>query len=85
MSWTVIWAPSAQRDLRRLDRPVAARILDALSRFADTGHGDVRRIEGIRDDEWRLRVGDWRVFFRKFSSSHTLTVLHIRPRGEAYR
>jgi hypothetical protein len=34
-----------------------------------------------------LRVGDWRVFFRKVSvsGSHTLTVLHIRPRGEAYR
>jgi hypothetical protein len=37
VSWTVDLTASAQRDLRRLDRPVAPRILDALARLADTG------------------------------------------------
>lgn len=63
MSWTVVLTASAQRDLRRLDPPVATRILDALARLADTGQGDVTRLQGV-SDEWRLRVGDWRVRFR---------------------
>jgi mRNA interferase RelE/StbE len=70
--------------LRRLDRSVEARILDALARLADTGQGDVTRLQGVTD-EWRLRVGDWRVRFRYDHSTQTLEVLRILPRGQAYR
>ena len=84
MSWTVVLTASAQRDLRRLDRPVAARILDALARLADTGQGDVTRLQGV-SDEWRLRIGDWRVRFRYDHPARTLEVLRILPRGQAYR
>ena len=84
MSWTVVLTASAQRDLRRLDRPVATRILDALARLADTGQGDVTRLQGV-SDEWRLRIGDWRVRFRYDHPTRTLEVLRILPRGQAYR
>lgn len=53
MSWTVVLTVSAQRDLRRLDRPVATRILEALSRLAESGQGAVIRLQGI-PNEWRL-------------------------------
>ena len=39
MSWPVVLTPSAQRDLRRLDPPIAKRVLEALARFADTSPG----------------------------------------------
>lgn len=84
MSWTIALTASAQRDLRRLDRPVAGRILDALTRLADTGQGDVSRLRG-GSEEWRLRVGDWRVRFRYDHVTRTLAVLRILPRGQAYR
>jgi mRNA interferase RelE/StbE len=81
---TVVLTASAQRDLRRLDRPVATRTLDALARLADTGQGDVTRLQGV-SDEWRLRMGDWRVRFRYDLTTRTLVVLRILPRGQAYR
>jgi mRNA interferase RelE/StbE len=84
VSWTVVLTASAQRDLRRLDRPVATRVLDALTRLADTGQGDITRLQGVAD-EWRLRVGDWRVRFRYDHPAQTLEVLRILPRGQAYR
>jgi len=84
VSWTVVLTASAQRDLRRLDRPVAARILDAFTRLADTGQGNVTRLQGT-SDEWRLRVGDWRIRFRYDYTTRTLEVLRILPRGQAYR
>jgi len=83
VSRTVVLTASAQRDLRRLDRPVATRILDALARLADTGQGDVTRLQGT-SDEWRLRVGDWRICFRYDHPDRTLEVLRILPRGQAY-
>jgi hypothetical protein len=63
---------------------VATRILDTLTRLADTGQGDVTRLQGI-DDEWRLSGGAWRVRFRYTYPTQTLEVLRILPRGQAYR
>jgi mRNA interferase RelE/StbE len=83
VSWRVVLTGRARRDLRRLDPPIASRILDALDHLAATGQGDVRRVRGTAD-EWRLRVGDWRVRFR-YAATQALEVLHIRHRGEAYR
>jgi mRNA interferase RelE/StbE len=63
---------------------VAARIFDALVHLADTGQGAVTRLQGVAN-EWRLRVGDWRVRFRYDHRTRTLEVLRILPRGQAYR
>ena len=38
------------------------RILHALTRYGDTGEGDVKMLTD-RDGLYRLRVGKWRVFF----------------------
>jgi hypothetical protein len=48
VSWTVVLTGSARRDLRRLDPPVASRILDALTRLADTGQGDITRLQATQ-------------------------------------
>ena len=55
--WRVELAPRALKDLRRLDRPVQQRIIDALDRLAANAQlsGDVKRLSG--SSEFRLRVG----------------------------
>jgi mRNA interferase RelE/StbE len=78
------WAPAAEKDLRRLDPPTRERVRQALHRLAATGQGDVRRLHGL-EDEYRLRVGDWRVRFRFEAGSGALDVLRVLPRGRAYR
>jgi len=59
------------------------RILFALSRYAETGEGDVRSLEGKFAGAYRLRVGDWRVRFRRVSGGR-IHVLAVGNRGEAY-
>lgn len=80
----IVWSDEAVGDLRRLDRQIAQRIRNAVRRLAETGHGDVKRLQGV-ENEWRLRVGDWRVRFTFDYAANKIYVLHVRPRGSAYR
>jgi mRNA-degrading endonuclease RelE of RelBE toxin-antitoxin system len=45
--------------------------------------GDVVRLAGT--EEWRLRVGDWRVRFERDPRARMIYVLRVLPRGRAYR
>jgi mRNA interferase RelE/StbE len=47
-------------------------------------YGDVRKLQG-KENEWRLRVGGWRVRFRPDFRARVIFVLHVLARGGAYR
>ena len=86
MSWSVIWDPRAADaldDLARHDQSMARRIRQRVADFAQSGQGDVRKLEG-RADTWRLRVGNWRVIFT-FDPPGSITVLAVSNRRDAYR
>ena len=51
-----LWEPAARADLRKLDRETAMRILLTLTRYGNTGEGDVKMLTD-RDGLYRLRVG----------------------------
>ena len=79
-----VFTGRARRDFKRLDAPVQQRVTNALDRLVgDPPIGDVVRLAGAAD-EWRLRVGDWRVRFTR-DSTGTVYVLRVLPRGRAYR
>ena len=43
MNLSVVWAKKAEKDLDGLDVGVRARVIAAIDRFAENGHGDVKR------------------------------------------
>jgi mRNA interferase RelE/StbE len=77
------WTDASLEDMASLDRGTASRIKHALERFAYTGVGNVRKLQGIDSPEYRLRVGDYRVRFEL--EGKTIRVLRVRHRREAYR
>jgi mRNA-degrading endonuclease RelE of RelBE toxin-antitoxin system len=77
------WTEPALADLAALDKGIARRIQQAVERFAATGAGNVKRLQGIEPPEYRLRVGDWRVRFHL--AEEIVRVLRVRNRREAYR
>ena len=77
------WTAPARADVRRIDRPNAMRILTALHRFAETGEGDIKKLQGD-SEELRLRVGDYRVRFTE-EPYDTLIIHSVRHRSDAYR
>jgi len=81
--WALAFESRAERDLGRLDPPVARRVISALDRLlAQDPSVDLRRLQG--SDEWRLRVGDWRVRLQLEFNTRTVIVVRILPRGRAY-
>jgi mRNA interferase RelE/StbE len=82
--WTVSFTRRADRDLDRLDHSVRPRVIEAIERLAaEDPRADVRRLSG--SNELRLRVGDWRVRFRRDHSRRQLVIQRVLPRGRAYR
>jgi mRNA interferase RelE/StbE len=79
----IVWSERARLDIRSLDRDIAMRIFAALLRFAESGEGDVKKLQGT-SGELRLRVGDYRVRFTE-ESEDTLRIHTVRHRKDAYR
>ncbi len=50
---------------------------------ANPRQGDIRKLTGV-DDEWRRRVGDWRIRFTIDDAARAVVVLRVLPRGAAY-
>lgn len=79
----IVWTEQAKADVRALDKPAALRILHALHRFAESGAGDIKALQGDRE-ELRLRVGDYRLFFVT-TGDDVVEVRRVRHRRQAYR
>ena len=79
----IAWTPPARADVRRIDRTHAMRVLLALHHFAETGEGDIKKLQG-ESEELRLRVGDYRVRFTE-EPQDKLIIHSVRHRSEAYR
>ena len=78
----VTFSARARRDLRRIDPRTRARVVAGIEQYAETGVGDVKPVQSLGG--LRLRVGDWRVFFRR-TGRQFLEIDAILHRREAYR
>ena len=80
--YRVLGSESLRKDLDKLPRFLRERIIRRLHRFGETGRGDIEKVEGA-EGIWKLRVGDYRVFFyQEADEVHAMRVLH---RSVAYR
>jgi mRNA-degrading endonuclease RelE of RelBE toxin-antitoxin system len=87
----VVVAPTALRQLRRLRRIDIVRILDAVEshlRYEPERptRSAIKRLRGRQDATYRLRVGDFRVFYDVDGQTVTIVaVLHKRETETFYR
>lgn len=86
MSWTCEVTPTARRDIKRLDKQVQRRVVEALERLAETHpqSANVIKLQAVDPPEYRLRVGGWRVRFKIDKAAKVITIQRVLKRGEAY-
>ena len=68
MSYRVLFAPEARDDYRALTARTRAEVRDAINRHLlhqpmQVGRSRIKRLRGTRKPQYRLRVGDVRVFY----------------------
>jgi mRNA interferase RelE/StbE len=89
MAWKIELSGLAQRNLKKLDRQVAKRILAFL-------HGQLARLDDPRSigqalrgsdlgQFWKYRVGDWRIIASIEDRNIRILVVRIANRREVYR
>jgi mRNA-degrading endonuclease RelE of RelBE toxin-antitoxin system len=66
-----------------IERDMAVRILHALTRYGESGEGDVKALAGLWQGYSRLRVGDYRVIFS--AGRDEIAIARVRHRSEVYR
>lgn len=85
--WRVEVLAGAKRQLKKLDTPVAARIIRYLEKEV-IAKGDPRRVGkalvGDLAGLWRYRVGDYRILCRIEDDALVVLVVELGHRGSIY-
>jgi mRNA interferase RelE/StbE len=88
LGWAIEYAETAKKQLRKLDRLAARRILDFMDqRIAPSKdpRATGKALKGPLGELWRYRVGDYRVICDIRDRRLTVLVLQIGNRREIYR
>jgi mRNA-degrading endonuclease RelE of RelBE toxin-antitoxin system len=84
--YTVVLAPEAVEDLKRLKANIRAAVRDGIETHlrhapARASRSRIKRLRGMRRPQFRLRVGDVRVFYDVEGS--TVEILAIVAKSDA--
>jgi mRNA interferase RelE/StbE len=88
LAWRIEFLPDAVKELKKLDRSVARRIITTLEERIAT-LDDPRTLgsalTGDHAGYWRWRVGDYRVVARIEDERVVIIVVRVAHRREVYR
>lgn len=83
--YSIIFARSASKELRRLDAHIVQRIFRKVENLAiQPRPAGCLKLQGSTE-LWRLRVGDYRVIYSIDDRARVVDVTAIRHRREAYQ
>lgn len=83
--YSILLERAAERDLRRLSPGTHDRIIRAIRGLAGNPRPPAcRKLTGTEND-WRIRVGDYRVVYDIDDTAWVVRVNRVRHRREVYR
>ena len=86
MSWQINFLPSAAKELKKLDKTNASRILRYLREVAQLDDPTVRgkALTGNLAGYWRYRIGDYCVISQIENAELTILVVRVNHRRQIY-
>jgi mRNA interferase RelE/StbE len=83
--YQVVIERRAEKDLDRLSPPILRRVTESILALAvDPRPSGCRKLVGGQND-WRIRVGDYRVVYQIADGIRLVRVNRVRHRREVYR
>ncbi len=87
--YQITYQPHVQRLFKKMDKSTQVEILSELERLAQDPlhHPHIKRLAGISEPGFRLRVGRWRVLYLLFHTNQIIEVIDIfmKKSGTDYR
>ena len=87
MSYKVEFSKAALKELKKMDRPVAAMILGWVRKNLEGCEDPRQHGKGLtanRSGQWRYRVGDYRLLAEIQDDRIVILILNIGHRSEIY-
>ncbi|MFZ0317656.1 MAG: type II toxin-antitoxin system RelE/ParE family toxin [Candidatus Sulfotelmatobacter sp.] len=83
-NYSVVIKSSAQKELDALDDVVFRRIDRKILALAGSPRPTgCKKLKGYRD-QWRIRIGDWRVIYLIDDPANLVTITRVAHRREVY-
>ena len=83
--YRVLLERGAERDLARLSSEIHDRVIAAIQALTNNPRPPgCRKLVGSKND-WRIRVGDYRVLYNIADTVRIVRVFRVRHRREVYR
>lgn len=83
--YRVLLERAAEKDLKRLTTGIHDRVIVAIQSLANNPRpAGCRKLAGSQND-WRIRVGDYRVLYEIADTIRIVRVNRVRHRREVYR
>jgi mRNA interferase RelE/StbE len=83
-NYSIVLKSSAQKELDALDDAVFFRIDRKILALAETPRpSGCKKLRGYKD-QWRIRVGDWRVVYIIDDSAKRVSITCVAHRREVY-
>ncbi len=84
--YAIKFTRSARKELSRLDKPTVTRIFPRIEALAQNPYPPgTRKIQGARENLWRIRVGNYRAIYSIFEQAIAIEIVAVRHRRDAYR
>lgn len=80
MNWILIINPSVKKQLKRIPKSDAERIVFIIQELAANPYaGDIEKMEG-EEDSWRRRIGSYRIFYEINAAKEIIHVFDLKRR-----
>jgi mRNA interferase RelE/StbE len=76
---------AAERDLKKIPKDLFQKILSHLKDLAVNPRPPGSRKIKSSSNDWRIRIGDYRVIYEIDEKTKAVMILRVRYRKEAYR
>jgi len=88
LTWVIEYSDTAKKQLRKLDKTIAKRIVDFMDNsVAARGYprNCGKALKGQLGELWRYRIGDYRVICKIQDEVLRVLVIEVGHRKEVYR
>ena len=86
MNYQVIFTRKAAKDIRQLNRADIPWVIEKAETLGDDPHPPgSKKLSGIQEEFWRIRVGTYRIIYRIEEEIKVVSITKVGHRKEVYR